>query len=247
MVGRTSTLRRPRLPRTRDTGPAGAWVAMASARSARLSAVKAATATWNTATLFSAHGYDATTIKAIADAADVAPRTVTMHFPAKDDLLFADDDYFGADRLEHQLTARPAGQPALETLRQWMIETINDITSSRAERASHYWHARAMRARLISENDRLRGMARASYAPAERILAAAIADDLHVEPDTLAPRLAAVSAVTGLRELYDSREARSLGPEPTAGDLILLVNQVIDYTIAGLTAVLADASAVEAR
>jgi AcrR family transcriptional regulator len=46
--------------------------------------------------LFAAHGYDATTIKAIADAADVAPRTVTVHFPAKDDLLFADDDYFGA-------------------------------------------------------------------------------------------------------------------------------------------------------
>ena len=39
---------------------------------------------------------------------------------------------------------------------------------------------------------------------------------------------------TGLRELYDSREARSLGPEPTAGDLIKLVNQVIDYAIAGL-------------
>src|SRR5580700_168554 len=185
--------------------------------------------------LFAAHGYEATTIKAIADAADVAPRTVTVHFPAKDDLLFADDDYFGADRLERRLAARPAGQPALETLRQWMIQTIDDISSSRAGRASLYWRARALRARLIDENDRLRGVARASYAPAERILAAAIADDLQVEPDTLAPRLAAVSAVTGLRELYDSREARSLGPEPAAGDLILLVNQVIDYTVAGLT------------
>ena len=184
--------------------------------------------------LFAAHGYDATTIKAIADAADVAPRTVTLHFPAKDDLLFADDDYFDADRLERRLTARPPGQPALEALREWMIVTINDITFSRADRASHYWHSRALRARLIGENDRLRGVARASYAPAERILAAAIANDLQVEPDTLAPRLAAVSAVTGLRELYDSREARSLGSEPTAGDLIQLVNQVIDYTIAGL-------------
>jgi AcrR family transcriptional regulator len=184
--------------------------------------------------LFAAHGYDATTIKAIADAADVAPRTVTLHFPAKDDLLFADDDYFDADRLERRLTARLPGQPALEALREWMIVTINDITFSRADRASHYWHSRALRARLIGENDRLRGVARASYAPAERILAAAIANDLQVEPDTLAPRLAAVSAVTGLRELYDSREARSLGSEPTAGDLIQLVNQVIDYTIAGL-------------
>ena len=189
--------------------------------------------------LFAAHGYDATTIKAIADAADVAPRTVTVHFPAKDDLLFADDDYFGAGRLERRLAARPAGQPALETLRQWMIETVDDISSSRAGRASLYWRARALRARLIDENDRLRGLARASYAPAERILAAAIADDLHVQPDALAPRLAAATAVTGLRELYDSREARSLGPEPTGADLIQLVNQVIDYAIAGLAAVTA--------
>jgi AcrR family transcriptional regulator len=187
--------------------------------------------------LFAAHGYDATTIKAIADAADVAPRTVTTHFPAKDDLLFADDDYFGADRLERRLAARPAGQPALEALRQWMTETIGEISSSRAGRASDYWRARALRARLIDENDRLRGVARGSYATAERILAAAIADDLYVDPDTLAPRLAAVSAVTGLRELYDSREARSLGPEPTGADLIQLVDQVIDYAIAGLAAV----------
>jgi AcrR family transcriptional regulator len=189
--------------------------------------------------LFAAHGYDATTIKAIADAADVAPRTVTVHFPAKDDLLFADDDYFGADRLEQRLAARTPGQPALETLRQWMIETIDDISSSRAGRAGPYWRARALRARLIDENDRLRGLARASYAPAERLLAAAIADDLRVQPDELAPRLAAATAVTGLRELYDSREARSLGPEPTGADLIQLVNQVIDYASAGLAAVTA--------
>ncbi|WP_028926493.1 TetR/AcrR family transcriptional regulator [Pseudonocardia acaciae] len=187
--------------------------------------------------LFVAHGYDATTIKAIADAADVAPRTVTMHFPAKDDLLFADDDYFGADRLERRLTARPAGQQALEALRHWMVETIDDIGSSRADRADRYWHARAQRARLIDENDRLRGLARASYSPMERILAAAIADDLHVEPDALGPRLAATTAVTGLRELYDSHEARSLGPQPTGGDLIRLVNEVVDYAIAGLAAV----------
>jgi AcrR family transcriptional regulator len=197
--------------------------------------------------LFAARGYDATTIKAIADAADVAPRTVTVHFPAKDDLLFADDDYFGAERLEGRLAARPAGQPALEALRQWMTETIGDISSSRADRASAYWRARALRARLIGENDRLRGLARASYATAERILAAAIADDLRVEPDTLAPRLAAASAVTGLRELYDSREARSLGPEPTGGDLIQLVSEVIDYASAGLAAVTARHAGPEPR
>ena len=45
--------------------------------------------------------------------------------------------------------------------------------------------------------------------------------------------------MTGLRELYDSREARSLGPDPTGTDLIRLVNQVIDYAIAGLAALTA--------
>jgi tetracycline repressor-like protein len=66
--------------------------------------------------LFAAHGYDATTIKAIADA---------------------------AGRLESRLAARPAGEPALETLRQWMIQTIGDISSSRAEQARSYWRAGA--------------------------------------------------------------------------------------------------------
>src|SRR6266568_7321558 len=108
--------------------------------------------------LFAAHGYDSTTIKAIADAADLAPRTVTTHFPAKDDLLFADDDYFAADRLEHRLATRPAGQSALEALRAWMIETIEGVSTSRAEHAEAYWRARALRARLIDENDRLRGL-----------------------------------------------------------------------------------------
>jgi hypothetical protein len=122
-------------------------------------------------------------------------------------------------------------------LRQWMIETIGEISSSRSDHASLHWRARALHARLIAGNDRLRGLARASYATAERILAAAIAGDLHVGPDALAPRLAAITAVTGLRALYDSREAQSLGPEPTGADLIELVNQVIDYTIAGLAAV----------
>jgi AcrR family transcriptional regulator len=186
--------------------------------------------------LFAAHGYDATTIKAIADAADVAPRTVTMHFPAKDDLLFADEDHFAAERLEQRLATRPAGQPALETVRQWMTDTIAEVDSDPAGNAE-YWRGRALRARLIADNDRLRGLARASYATAERVLAAAVAADLHLEAEALAPALTATIVVTGLRELYDSHEARALGPEPSGSELVQLVNQVIDYAAAGLAAI----------
>lgn len=95
-----------------------------------------------------------------------------------------------------------------------------------------------MRGRL-AENERLRGFARASYAAAERTLATAtaIAEDFGVEAGPLAPRVAAVSVVTGLRELYDSHDARSLGPQPTGSDLVRLVNQVIDLAAAGLAAI----------
>jgi AcrR family transcriptional regulator len=192
--------------------------------------------------LFAADGYETTTIKAIAEAADVAPRTVTLHFPVKDDLLFAaEDDAFDADRLAERLAQRPAGEPALETLRQWMVDTLDKVSRDQAERAGRYWQARALRARLIADNERLRGRARASYASAEHVLAAAVAEDLHVEPDSLAARLTAVSAVAGLRELYETSEARALEPEPVATDLVPLVDRVITYATAGLAALTAPA------
>jgi AcrR family transcriptional regulator len=185
--------------------------------------------------LFATNGYEATTIKSIAEAADVASRTVTLHFPAKDDLLFVDDDPFPADRLADRLADRPSGQTALAALRNWMIDTIAGIESDPA-RARRYWRTRALRARLITEDAGLRGRARASYAPAEQVLAAAIAQDLGLSHDALFARLAAQTAITGLHELYDSHEAKSAGPNPTAADLTPLVEHVIAYAAAGLQA-----------
>lgn len=41
--------------------------------------------------LFREHGYDATTVEQIADAAEVAPSTVFRYFPTKEDLVVTDD------------------------------------------------------------------------------------------------------------------------------------------------------------
>jgi AcrR family transcriptional regulator len=188
--------------------------------------------------LFAEHGYEATTIKAIADAADVAPRTVTLHFPAKDDLLFADEDPFRADRLAARLDQRAPGESALDALLDWMATTMRAAEAAPPEETQRFWRLRSLRARLIAGDDQLRGRARASYAATEHVLAAAIADDLGLPPDALAPRLAAQAAVIGLRELYESQEARAAGPEPTAADLLPLVEQVIGFVDGGLTAML---------
>lgn len=61
--------------------------------------------------LFERHGFDATTVEAIAAAAGIAPRTFFHYFPTKEDVVLA--DY--ASRLERvlsELRDRPGDEPA---------------------------------------------------------------------------------------------------------------------------------------
>ncbi|GAB3967001.1 TetR/AcrR family transcriptional regulator [Actinoallomurus acanthiterrae] len=185
--------------------------------------------------LFASDGYDETTIKAIADAADVASRTVTLHFPAKEDIL-ALDDPFGPESLAARLAERRDDESALAALHDWMITTIRAIEEGDPEEARRFWRLRALRAKVIADDEGLRGRTRASYVRAERVLAAAIGTDLGLPPTALVPRLAAQAAVTGLREVYEADETRVAGPEPRAADLIPLVDRVIDFVRAGIAA-----------
>jgi hypothetical protein len=48
------------------------------------------------------------------------------------------------------------------------------------------------------------------------------------------PRPAALIAVAGLRELYESDEAQALSPSPKAADLLALVDVVMSFTRGGI-------------
>lgn len=183
--------------------------------------------------LFAAHGYHETTIKAIADAADVAARTVTLHFPAKEDLLFADDP-FAPDALAARVEARAPGETTLEAVRDWMATTMDALGAQTPDAPARVWSQRATRMRMIMADDDLRGRARAGYYVIEQIIAGGIGQDLGLPPDALAPRLAAATTVVGLRELYETQEAH--GPAPSAIELLALVDRVIAFTGAGLAA-----------
>jgi hypothetical protein len=50
----------------------------------------------------------------------------------------------------------------------------------------------------------------------------------------LIPRVAALAAVTGLRELYETDEARALDAPPTATKLLALVDRVVAFTRGGI-------------
>lgn len=179
--------------------------------------------------LFAGRGYRDTTIAAIADAADVAVRTVTGHFPAKEDLLFADEPFTAAS-LAERLAARD-GEPALDAFRDWMATTMAALT---AERTRDFWRQRWLRSRLILETPELRGRARGAYYELEGVLAAAIAADRGEFADALAPRLVAVTVVSGVREVYASYEAQPAAHAPSPDDLLALIDRVIAFARAGV-------------
>jgi AcrR family transcriptional regulator len=185
--------------------------------------------------LLAERGYRATTMSAIAEAADVALRTVTVHFPTKADLLF-DAEPFTAESLAARLDNRAADESTLQALRHWMASTMRDLSSEAPDVQHRIWQRRALRAQVITADDELRARARASYYPYEQLVAAHIGHDLGQPADALAPWLAAVTAVTGLRELYLTHEARAANATKSTGALLNLVDQVLTFASAGIAA-----------
>jgi AcrR family transcriptional regulator len=183
--------------------------------------------------LFAERGYRDTTINDIADRAEVAPRTVTVHFPAKEELLL-DAEPFTLDSLSERLAARRPDESALEALRDWMATTMTEVETSASELDGRFWERRALRAHIITNEPELRGRSRASYYPFERTLAKAIGQDIGQSGNSLIPRIAALSAVAGLRELYESDEAQALAAPPSAAELLELVDKAIRFVQAGL-------------
>src|ERR671937_274110 len=71
--------------------------------------------------LFLDKGYEATTVQEIAAAAGVSHMTFFRYFPTKEDVVLADE----YDSLIVELmAARPAGEPALETIRHTLKEGL---------------------------------------------------------------------------------------------------------------------------
>lgn len=71
--------------------------------------------------LFTEHGYAATTVADVAEAAGVSSMTVFRHFPTKEALVLADDyDPLIVERMN----ARPAGEPLIRRIGMSMAQSI---------------------------------------------------------------------------------------------------------------------------
>jgi AcrR family transcriptional regulator len=164
--------------------------------------------------LFSKQGFAETTIKQIADAAEVAPRTVSAYFPVKEQLVFHDGEESLAG-LRTRLTERLPGATAVDAMRGWIAEHITaselDLDDARCRRE------------LIENDPALRTYERGHMARVEQIVAEAVAVDLHLPADDLIPHMVGAATVAAFDAL-----GREMKTEPIDEDIFAQARNLID-------------------
>ena len=182
--------------------------------------------------LFAERGFDATTVADIAAAADIAPRTFFGYFAAKEAVVFHDFEAV-FDRVEERMGARAPGEGALDALRAVVAELLaaTDFTDE-GER---------LRRRLIAETPALREHDRALTGRLEHVLAAAVARDLGVPPDSVRPRMVAAAATAAMGTL----EACYEEPEDAAGAMVV-IDELLTFLRGGIDALAAQPPGGEA-
>jgi AcrR family transcriptional regulator len=172
--------------------------------------------------LFAERGYDHTTLAEIAEAADVAPRTIFAYFQSKEDILFCDEPRL-YERLERTLRERPPGATTVDALREFV--SFGEFDE----------HAR-LRKRIIGASEGLRLSERARSAPMEELVTESIAKDLgDVGPDDIRPRLIAASVTAAFSAVRDRLQDESGEPLPYEEALEIL-DQVLEFLRGGLEA-----------
>jgi AcrR family transcriptional regulator len=144
--------------------------------------------------LFAERGYDATTVADIAEAAEVAPRTVAMYFPAKQDIAlsrFTD----GVASLSAALRDRQPGETLHHVFGAWLR-----VSQIEPEDRDMYRLAR----RMFAANPDLGALRTARMAAAIREGAAMIAEETGSPSDSIGARIAAAAAAAIAMEVIDT-------------------------------------------
>jgi AcrR family transcriptional regulator len=178
--------------------------------------------------LFAERGYDETTLAEIAEAADVAPRTIFAYFDSKEDIVLCKESTL-LDALKTKLDERPPGTTTVDALRAFLstIEPLDDDAM--------------LRKQILSSNPSLQMSMRARHGELEPMLAKSVAKDLDAGPDDIRPLLIAASmtaAFTSVRDRF--MEAESGGEPITHEDGMAILDQVLEFLRGGLEALQRD-------
>jgi len=168
-----------------------------------------------------------------ADAAEVAPRTVSAYFPSKEELVFPDHDEIFSS-LEARLTDREPGETVADALRAW-IGTVLDLRDHADPQELR------RRRELIESDPSLRTFERGLMERAELPIAVAAAVDLGLGPDDLLPHMVGAATMAALDAL--GREAKRTGFDPAGSRErgLELLDQTLTFIGAGVEALVARA------
>ncbi len=172
--------------------------------------------------LFAERGYDETTLADIAEAANVAPRTIFAYFESKEDILLGGERSF-LDDLRRRLDERPAGTTTVDALREFISEIPPGDERDK------------LRKKVMSENPVLQMKMHARHAELEPMLAVSIAKDLGAKPNDLQPMLVAASVTAAFMSVRDRIfEAKEGGETITHEQAMAVLDQVIEFLRGGV-------------
>ncbi len=174
--------------------------------------------------LFAERGYDETTLADIADAADVAPRTIFAYFDSKEDIVLCNELTF-LETLQSKLDERRTGTTTVDALREFLstIEHADDETR--------------LRKQILSSNPSLQMSMRARHGQLEPMLAESIAKDLGASPGDIRPLLIAASMTAAFTSVRDRFMDAESGGEPiTHEEGMAVLDQVLEFLRGGLEA-----------
>lgn len=174
--------------------------------------------------LFAEHGFAATTVDRIAEAADVSRATVFTYFPTKEDIVFGDAPQ-ALDALAGALRERPAGTTAVKVVRVWLGELAGWIEPQLE-----------LQLRLVRDVPGVGARRLQLYREFQRVIADELAAELDADP--LSSQLAAAALVAGLSVVEERAAARmeesrrALAP----AEVDALLDDAVAFAEAGISA-----------
>lgn len=137
--------------------------------------------------MFAERGFDKVTVAEIADAANVAAKTVFVYFPTKEDLVFHGEDEV-LHTLVHRIRDRPVGQTPLDAV-VTMLEQAMSTSPVGAVTELERLH------RTVGDSAGLKSRMRLMWERFEDAVAAELADETGEPSQSPRPRIAAAQLI----------------------------------------------------
>jgi AcrR family transcriptional regulator len=170
--------------------------------------------------LFAEQGYERTTIAEIAEAAEISPRTIFAYFPSKEDIVFYDLSELH-ERLAVALRDRPESATALDVLREFIVASLTPDETHKLRRC------------VVATDEALQRSKRARFAPLERLLVEAIAEDLRAGPEDIRPQIVAASLIAAFTAVHDPEAELQPYSQEQA---LAVIDDVLSFLRGGLEA-----------